>query len=63
MLGMNGIDPNKRSGYTVPGLPSKDMSGCEMLAFYYVLSPALFGGAFAAWASLRRRPRKRKADF
>ena len=36
MLGMNGIDPNKRSGYAVPGLPGKDMSGYEALAFYYV---------------------------
>lgn len=36
MLGMNGIDPNKRSGYSVPGLPGKDMSGYEALAFYYI---------------------------
>ena len=36
MLGMNGIDPNKRSGYSVPDLPGRDMGGYETLAHYYV---------------------------
>jgi hypothetical protein len=36
LLGMKGISPDKKSGYSVPSLDSRDMSGCQMLAYYYV---------------------------
>ena len=36
MLGMDGISPSKKSGYAVPSLVGEDMSGCRMLAYYYV---------------------------
>ena len=36
LLGMKGISPDKKSGYSVPSLDGRDMSGCQMLAYYYV---------------------------
>ena len=36
MLGMNGINPTKKSGYALPSLGGVDMSGCRALAYYYV---------------------------
>ncbi|MBP5319810.1 MAG: hypothetical protein J6334_02395, partial [Kiritimatiellae bacterium] len=36
ILGMKGISPDKHSGYSVPSLDNEDMSGCKMLAYYYV---------------------------
>ena len=36
MLGTRGISPDKKSGYSVPSLGDEDMSGCRMLAYYYV---------------------------
>ena len=36
MLGMGGISPTKKSGYTIPSLPGKDFGGYQMLAWYYV---------------------------
>ena len=36
MLGTRGISPDKKSGYSVPSLDNEDMSGCRMLAYYYV---------------------------
>lgn len=35
-LGMGGINPNRPDGYSVPSLGSRDMSGPQMLAYYYV---------------------------
>ena len=35
-LGMRGIKPDQKSGYSVPALDNRDMSGCQMLAYYYV---------------------------
>jgi hypothetical protein len=35
-LGMRGIKPDQKSGYSVPSLNNRDMSGCQMLAYYYV---------------------------
>ena len=34
-LGMNGIEPGKKSGYSIPSIPNMDMGGYQMLAFYY----------------------------
>ena len=34
-LGMNGITPSQKSGYSIPSIPGKDMGGYEMLAYYY----------------------------
>lgn len=36
MLGCSGISPDKKTGYSVPSLGSRDMSGPQMLAYYYV---------------------------
>ena len=36
MLGTKGISPDKKSGYSVPSLDNEDMSGSQMLAYYYV---------------------------
>ena len=36
MLGMNGISPSKKSGYSVASLPGRDFGGYQMLAWYYV---------------------------
>lgn len=36
LVGTKGINPSKKSGYSVPGLGNTDMSGCRALAFYYV---------------------------
>ena len=55
MLGMNGISPDKKSGYKVPSI-DKDMGGYQMLAYYYVswaiaipeMLPQLRLGAFDA---------------
>ena len=34
LLGMSGIEPGKKSGYSIPSIPM-DMGGYQMLAFYY----------------------------
>ena len=36
LLGVNGISPDKDSGYKVASLPDLDMSGYECLSYYYV---------------------------
>lgn len=36
LLGVNGISPNRTSGYKVASLPDLDMSGYECLSYYYV---------------------------
>ena len=36
MLGMRGIHPDDKSGYSVPSLDNEDMGGSKMLAYYYV---------------------------
>ena len=36
LLGVNGISPDKESGYKVSSLPDLDMSGYECLSYYYV---------------------------
>ena len=33
---MNGISPDKKSGYKVTTLNGEDMSGCKLLAYYYI---------------------------
>jgi len=35
-LGMNGIAPDKHSGYTLKTIPGEDFSGYRLLAYYYV---------------------------
>lgn len=35
-LGMSGISPDNKSGYSIPSLPGQDMGGYLMLAYYYV---------------------------
>ncbi len=35
-MGISGIQPGQQSGYRIPALPGKDMSGCQALAWYYV---------------------------
>jgi len=35
-IGMNGINPNNKSGYNVPSITGSDFSGYKMLAYYYV---------------------------
>lgn len=34
-MGISGIQPGRKSGYGIPALPGKDMSGCQALAWYY----------------------------
>jgi hypothetical protein len=36
MIGMNGISPDKKSGYKVPAIPDEDFGGYRLLAYYYV---------------------------
>ncbi len=36
VIGMNGISPDKKSGYKVTTLNGEDMSGCKLLAYYYI---------------------------
>lgn len=36
MLGVGGISPDKKSGYSLPSVPGRDFGGYEMLAWYYV---------------------------
>ena len=35
-MGVNGIFPEKKSGYKVPSIKNSDFSGYQMLAYYYV---------------------------
>ncbi|KEY17965.1 hypothetical protein HY04_05400 [Kaistella antarctica] len=35
-MGVNGISPEKKSGYKVPSIKDSDFSGYQMLAYYYV---------------------------
>lgn len=35
-LGMNGINPDDKSGYSVRSIPGSNFSGYQMLAYYYV---------------------------
>lgn len=35
-IGVNGINPSKKSGYKVPSIKDSDFSGYQMLAYYYV---------------------------
>jgi len=36
MIGTSGISPDRKSGYLVRSLGGEDMSGCRLLAYYYV---------------------------
>ena len=36
LIGTHGISPDKKSGYSVHTLGDEDMSGCRLLAYYYV---------------------------
>lgn len=36
MIGTQGISPDRKSGYIVRSLGGEDMSGCRLLAYYYV---------------------------
>lgn len=35
-IGMNGINPNNESGYTIPSITGSNFSGYQLLAYYYV---------------------------
>ena len=36
VIGMGGISPDRKSGYTVTALGGEDMGGCRLLAYYFV---------------------------